>query len=286
METNNLSGFEDMADDEPVSYHNAPIRTTPLYREVCKKCGGSGRWSSFSGMSSGKCFQCDGRGYHEYKTSPEYRVKEREKAAARKIVNLDAKKATWIANHSAVHAWLVSKAPHFNFAASLLAGFEQYGSLTTGQLEAAQKLIDEEPAREAARAAARAAQDARKEAVNIAKIEESFAKANQRLKWPTIRLDGFNFSLAGANSANAGAIYVKADGGTYLGKVLRGQFSPSRDCDQDTQKRVIEACVDPEGAAVRYGRLTGRCAICNRKLVDPESVARGIGPICAENYGW
>jgi hypothetical protein len=28
------------------------------------------------------------------------------------------------------------------------------------------------------------------------------------------------------------------------------------------------------------------CACCGKELSDPESVARGIGPICADNYGF
>lgn len=33
--------------------------------------------------------------------------------------------------------------------------------------------------------------------------------------------------------------------------------------------------------ASAYGRKTGRCMICGRLLTNPESVERGIGPICA-----
>lgn len=32
--------------------------------------------------------------------------------------------------------------------------------------------------------------------------------------------------------------------------------------------------------AQRLGKKTGRCQICHRKLSDPVSVERGIGPIC------
>ena len=30
------------------------------------------------------------------------------------------------------------------------------------------------------------------------------------------------------------------------------------------------------------GRAIGRCIVCGAKLTDPESVERGIGPICAK----
>jgi Family of unknown function (DUF6011) len=32
--------------------------------------------------------------------------------------------------------------------------------------------------------------------------------------------------------------------------------------------------------------LKYRCAVCNRELSDPVSVEAGIGPICAERFGW
>jgi hypothetical protein len=33
--------------------------------------------------------------------------------------------------------------------------------------------------------------------------------------------------------------------------------------------------------AAEMGVKTGRCVVCARLLTDPESVAAGIGPICA-----
>lgn len=46
---------------------------------------------------------------------------------------------------------------------------------------------------------------------------------------------------------------------------------------------VLEAIAsDPEKALAAYGHEIGRCGICHRTLTDPESIARGIGPICLE----
>lgn len=36
--------------------------------------------------------------------------------------------------------------------------------------------------------------------------------------------------------------------------------------------------------AQEYGRQTGTCMVCSRRLSDPESVARGIGPVCARRF--
>lgn len=34
----------------------------------------------------------------------------------------------------------------------------------------------------------------------------------------------------------------------------------------------------------KMGIATGECIVCGRRLDDPESVDRGIGPVCAANY--
>lgn len=36
--------------------------------------------------------------------------------------------------------------------------------------------------------------------------------------------------------------------------------------------------------AKAYGLKTGRCLMCGRELTAPESVAQGIGPICAGGF--
>lgn len=43
---------------------------------------------------------------------------------------------------------------------------------------------------------------------------------------------------------------------------------------------------DPYAAAILFGKLIGKCSICGRTLTDPESIDRGIGPICADRAGF
>ena len=38
--------------------------------------------------------------------------------------------------------------------------------------------------------------------------------------------------------------------------------------------------------AKEYGKLTGSCCNCGRELTNPDSVAQGIGPICAGKDYW
>lgn len=42
-------------------------------------------------------------------------------------------------------------------------------------------------------------------------------------------------------------------------------------------KMDLEACKS-------FGKLYGRCMVCSRTLTDEESVAAGIGPICAGKF--
>lgn len=53
----------------------------------------------------------------------------------------------------------------------------------------------------------------------------------------------------------------------------------------DHEGDLAEILKDPFEARVRYGKLIGACGYCGRKLTDPESRARGIGPDCWESKG-
>ena len=57
-------------------------------------------------------------------------------------------------------------------------------------------------------------------------------------------------------------------------------------CNAETEARIIAVAANPAEAAVAYGKMTGACAICGRHLENEESVARGIGPVCAGKYGF
>jgi hypothetical protein len=40
----------------------------------------------------------------------------------------------------------------------------------------------------------------------------------------------------------------------------------------------------PLASALRYSRFFTRCAACSSPLSDPESIARGLGPVCAGRF--
>ena len=49
---------------------------------------------------------------------------------------------------------------------------------------------------------------------------------------------------------------------------------------------LSQIAVDPQRAMLDYGQQIGSCGHCGRTLTNPESIERGIGPICAERMGW
>jgi hypothetical protein len=48
--------------------------------------------------------------------------------------------------------------------------------------------------------------------------------------------------------------------------------------------KPLTILADPRAASAAYGRLVGRCGVCGRPLEDPESVERGIRPVCADKF--
>jgi hypothetical protein len=81
----------------------------------------------------------------------------------------------------------------------------------------------------------------------------------------------------------AGYTFVD-DGAEYGQRKNYGRQEPGGTYRGDIQEALTAILADPAGAAAAYGRLTGRCAICGRALEDEDSVARGIGPICAGKF--
>lgn len=289
--------IDDLVFGETGEVRTAPVLQRPaaqaytktaveMFREDCLKCRGTGqtRW--------GICFRCQGKGGKTFKTSPEARAKNRQQADARKarveLEGIEAFKAT----NQAAYEWLVATAPRWDLAASLLAGLHRYGSLTEKQMAIVTKGIE----RDAAKAAERAARVTDAPAVDTAGIDRlklAFDKARAyaaakapglAIRNPKITIGGMTISPAKAESANAGALYVKG-GGEYLGKIMNGKFMAVRACSDAQRDQVLAFVADPAKAAKVYGQETGVCCVCNATLKSKWRLA-GIGPICAEKMGW
>lgn len=89
---------------------------------------------------------------------------------------------------------------------------------------------------------------------------------------------------------NTGCLYVKTAAGEYAGKILSsGEFRSAwgfhPEALAEVQAALEAALADPEGAAVAYGRETGKCSCCGRTLTNQVSIDLGIGPICLDKLG-
>jgi len=271
---------------EPVRQAPAFTPAAERWQEGCPKCGGSGR------VRWGMCFSCKGAGKVSFKTSPAARAKGSVQRAGRKARNVAEDMAAFKAREPEVFAWLnaeTAKPQPFGFAVSMVETIAKFGDLTEGQLAACQKIV----ARNAAMAADRA-QKAAGEALNdTAGVDRLKAAFDQAIAYsaqkglkrsPKITVGGMVISPAKAASQNPGALYVK-ESGTYLGKVADGRFFASRECGPAQQAKVMEFIANPKEASEVYGQETGTCCICNATLTS-EWKLRGIGPICAEKFGW
>ena len=267
------------------------------FTETCWKCKGTGKWAGYGDcMGDRTCTACMGKGHKEFKTSPEARAKARDGAAVRAVKAAQTAAQKEVANIEAfkaakpeVYGWMTKAASTgFEFAESLLGAVAKYGDLTERQLATAERLAAAQAERDAARVAKAAEAKAAAPAVNVGRLEAAFAAAKAaKLKWPKITIGDIRISPAGENSSNRGALYVKNKAtDLYLGKVQNGQFYASRDCSASAKDEVTKLLNDPMAYAEAYGKQTGHCCICSRELTDPQSVARGIGPICADKFGW
>ncbi len=246
----------------------------PTYRERCSKCGGSGR------RYRGECFACKGVGYFERRTSPDQRQAARQYRENRKQRLAAEVWEDFARAQPDAALWINLHRERDTFAQSMHDAVLKWGQLTERQLAAVIRNVD------------RARQDRERvqaaPTVDASKLTEAFDRAGASgLRRPTMRFAAFTTSKASDEGHNAGAIYCKRVGGerTYLGKIMGGRFLASRECTPEEQQQIVATMANPLGEAIRYARLTGGCSICGKQLVDPISVARGIGPICAERFG-
>lgn len=252
----------------------ASYQAPETYFEKCRKCAGTGmtRW--------GTCFRCKGKKGKTFKTSPESRAANRQQSRQREAQKSADKVEAFKAEHPDVWQWMDGS--EYPFAVDLRDGLMKYGSLTENQLTAARRAI----AKLAVARTAAAERKANAPTIQIDRVAEAFANALAAgLKKVKLQLDTFKFKPAHAAGKNPGAIYV-TESGQYLGKIVGGKFIRVRECSTETEARVLAAAADPAAAARAFGLRTGRCSCCGRELTDPESIADGIGPICAGHYGF
>lgn len=185
----------------------------------------------------------------------------------------------WIKDHPTEFEWLVERCDNNPFAASLLDNLRVWGRLTDKQVAAIHASI--------ARAQIAQTKAANAPTVSVEPIETAFAKAQAAgVARPKLRLGEFTFSPAPATGKNPGAIYVKHSDGTYLGKVAGSRLFTVASVSGEVEREIVGVAHDPLNAAIAYGKKYGKCSVCARTLTDEASIARGIGPVCAANFGW
>jgi len=285
---------DDLADAKPKTLPQdaASVRireTTPDFAERCPKCRGTGRFISYSGRAMGECFACKGNGSKTFKTSPETRAAARQRTAVAK--------AGVVADHQAELKWLSDTLTRRDRLpegyATMLADFQT-------RLLAGHALSDNQMAviaKGMARSAQWAQERQQKASEQAVALDVTAIRAVLQTR-KKVMVALFTFSLAPAHGNNPGAIYVK-DNGQYVGKIPAGAstFAPGRDFDQSRLPALVEAMADPAAAvkadAARRAQLlledpamTIPCGCCGLTLSNPESIARGIGPICAGKWGF
>jgi hypothetical protein len=75
-------------------------------------------------------------------------------------------------------------------------------------------------------------------------------------------------------------IFVK-DGAVYGQGRKYGHQKPGQTYRGEIEAELRVILADPYEAMAEYGRLTETCGLCGRPLEHEDSVARGIGPVCA-----
>lgn len=183
--------------------------------------------------------------------------------------------ATFVRPPEPVRVWVQAHADSNTFAESLRRQLARYGTLSEGQILAVERGLRPSAVQTDVAGA------------GFDRLHASFLQARESgLKNPKVHVGPLRFTLAKDDSRNPGHLYVKVRG-EYAGKISEdGVFSVCAHVPVEDRAFIEAVARDPLAAAIEHGHKTGNCAICAKALTDPESVQRGIGPICARRFGW
>jgi hypothetical protein len=257
----------------------APVVET---KHPCPRCHGTGKYLGVRvHMAKSRCFACKGKGF--FKTSAAVRAKGR----ASKVNAKTNKIAKFTEANKELVSFLRDNVSWNSFARSLLESLDTKGSIHPNGVAAAEKMMAKTLATRAAKDALRATEEAAAPTFDLRKIHGLFetALANGKNRRALLGGDNMKITPAPARGKNAGHLYVKVDG-EYAGKVdPAGKFHAGWGVKIDVEADLKKIAADPAGEARLYGMRTGSCACCGRELTDPNSIAVGIGPICADKWG-
>jgi len=251
-------------------------------RHPCGQCAGTGKYQGARiHQPKSECFACRGRGY--FMTSAQDRAKSRAAAADRKRAAIKTGSDQNIAQYGDILNGLQLIESWNTFAQYVLQDHRDGKLMHENRMKAAQSMLLKIAQRNEAKAVAAAATVKQ---VDLSPIREMFnAAVNAGMKKPSYRAEGIKLTLAPASGRNGGALYVvKLDFDTYQGKIIGTDYKPVREACDSTYDALLRIAANPLEAAVRYGRKTGTCACCGRKLDNALSIELGIGPICRQKW--
>ena len=170
-----------------------------------------------------------------------------------------------------------------NFVNSMMRQFETKGTLSPKQITWAVKL-----SKEAHDASDSELQASIEESAPYPAIVAFMKKADMKKARMTFTVGRLTttLSLAPAHGKNPDHIYVKCND-KYVGKITPVGVLIARD---GYYKMGAQAILDDmvatgvETYVLSYGKKSGNCCLCSRKLTDERSLDAGVGPICAKRY--
>lgn len=275
--------FSTLEDDASFDRGSSNARQAPARPTFpCMSCHGTGRYRGVRvHQVASECFACGGKGF--FYTSQQDRAKAKASSQARKARVIAETISAFKEQEPGLYEFLAS-ASWSLFLTEMKQRLDTGKDLTEGQIAAIRNTQAKSLARQAEKAAEKIA---RSVDVDLSPIHAMFDKARENgLSRLAYRAEGLVLSPASSTSANAGAIYVKTKGGEYLGKVVGTKFMATREATPDHKAAIEVIARNPAEAATAYGKRTGECSCCGRELTDPVSIERGIGPICADKWGF
>ena len=172
--------------------------------------------------------------------------------------------------------WLQDRRATNEFAQSLINWIIERGDLTPKQFAALDKIVNRD-------AQAAEVEEARETFDGLLAV---FDKRRETGKRFALILGEVVFSAAPLAGRNPGGVYVKRNG-VYKGKIMPGAgFNPFHCADDDIAVITEAATGDLRAKAIAHGRKTGICSCCGAELTKQESIDAGIGPICANKWGF
>ncbi len=101
---------------------------------------------------------------------------------------------------------------------------------------------------------------------------------------PEMTLHGEGFKITTFSSGAVGIVSPVFGMGVFAIIEADGTLRQRAGFTEAMAESLARIEANPLEEAIRIGKATGRCCVCGIKLTNPESVERGIGPVCAERF--